>query len=361
MSRAGIWDVFGSVGVALGAEALEAPLDLPPARGYVVVVVDGMGELLLREHAGLAPWLSALQSIDGVVSTVPSTTSVSLTSLGTGLRPGLHGMPGYTCRIPGTTTVLNTLSWKSDVDPEQWQPHRTVLARLADTGMRATVVNDRRFADSGLTRSSQRGVPFLGVDSVWERLDAVVEASQGPQRTVVYAYESRLDHTGHGHGVNSSSWREMLQTVDRELAQLRLALPDDVTLLVTADHGMVDIGAEQRFDVDAEPELRDDVTVLAGEARFRHLYTRTGAESEVAERWRERLGERAVVRLRDEAAEWFGPFDPAVRARFGDVLVAALDDFAIFSSRDFPVELKLRGFHGSITEAEMQIPVLIAA
>ncbi|MFD1858741.1 alkaline phosphatase family protein [Aeromicrobium camelliae] len=360
MSRPGIWNIFGSVGLALGAEALDAPLELPAARGYVVVVVDGLGELLLREHAQLAPWLSARQSIDGVTSTIPSTTSVSLTSLGTGLRPGMHGMPGYTCRVPGTTTVLNTLSWKADVDPETWQPHRTVLARLADDGIAATVVNDRRFADSGLTRCSQRGVPFVGVDSVWERLDAVVEASERPGRTVVYAYESRLDHTGHSNGVDSDEWREMLQTIDRELEQLRSALPQDVVMLVTADHGMVDIGADDRFDVDDHPELRDDVTVLAGEARFRHLYTRTGAELDVAQRWKERLGDRVLVTLREDAQDWFGPLDPAVRARFGDVLVASLDDFAVFSSRDFSVELSLRGFHGSVSDAEMRIPVLLA-
>lgn len=66
------------------------------------------------------------------------------------------------------------------------------------------------------------------------------------------------------------------------------------------------------------------------------------------------------VRLRDEAEEWFGPLDPAVRGRFGDVVVASLDDFAVFASDAFSIELLLRGFHGSITPRERRIPVLAA-
>ncbi|MBM9462657.1 alkaline phosphatase family protein [Aeromicrobium sp. YIM 150415] len=358
---AGIHDLLGSVGTALGAEGFPSTIGLPAARGYVVLVVDGMGDILLRDHAELAPWLSGLASVEGVESAIPSTTSVSLTSLGTGLRPGVHGMAGYSCRVPGTRQVLNTLSWNADVDPREWQPHRAMPARLRDDGIAVSVVNESRFADSGLTLCSQRDVPFIGVDRPWERLEAVVEASQGPQRTFVYAYEGRLDHTGHGKGVDSPEWREILTTIDREIAELRAELPDDVVLVVTADHGMIDLPAENRFDVEEHPELLDAVQLFAGEARFRHLYTSTGAESEVAARWRDRLGDRAVVLEREVAAErWFGPLDPAVRGRFGDVVVASLGDFAVFSSRHFKVELSLRGFHGSITPAETRVPVLVA-
>jgi len=356
---AGIHEIFGSVGAALGVDGFDGAIEFPSARGYVVVLVDGMGETLLREHAELAPWLSGLPAYAGIRSSIPSTTSVSLTSLGTGLRPGAHGMAGYTCRIPGTMRVLNTLSWNADVEPEEWQPHRGVLARLADRGVEATVVNQRRFARTGLTRCSQAGVPFVGVSDPAERLDAVADASDRPAATVVYAYEPRLDHTGHGEGVDSDAWRETLAIVDRELAELRQELPKDVAMVVTADHGMVDLPDRGRFDVDERPELLEGVALLAGEARFRHLYTSAGREAEVADLWREALGDRAVVALRDEV-DWFGPIDPAVRGRFGDVLVASLGDFGVFSSRRFTVELGLRGFHGSVTEAETSIPLLVA-
>lgn len=359
--RAGIHEILTSVGGALGVPGFTDVLDLPEAKRFVVMVVDGMGLDLLREHADLAPFLSSRMNIEGVLAGIPSTTSVSLTSLGTGLLPGQHGMAGYTCRIPGTTRFLNTLQWDSRIDPRQWQPHPTVLEQMARDQVAVTVVNDSRFEQSGLTQVSQRGVPFIGANHAWDRLAAVLEAVERSDRAVVYAYESSVDHTGHGSGVDSDECRKALIQVDRDVEDLRAALPSDVVLLVTADHGMVDVPMEGRFDLVDHPKLRDDVVLVAGEARFRHVHTRSGAEAKVAARWRRALGDRAEVRLRDDAEEWFGPLAPTMRARFGDVVVAALDDFAVFASDAFAVELQLRGFHGSITARERRIPVLVAS
>ncbi len=132
---------------------------------------------------------------------------------------------------------------------------------------------------------------------------------------------------------------------------------------MTADHGMLDLPKDDRFDVESEPAMLTDVVVFAGEARFRHLYTRSGTEQEVAARWRDRLGDQALVLTRDEAeaAGWFGQIEDAVRPRIGDVLVASLGDFGVFSSRHFAIELLMSGFHGSVTPAEMRIPLLVDA
>jgi hypothetical protein len=106
--------------------------------------------------------------------------------------------------------------------------------------------------------------------------------------------------------------------------------------------------------------LREDVVMVAGEARFRHIYTRSGAEQDVAARWRRLVGDRAIISTQDELDGWFGPIAPEVRGRIGDVVVASLGDFAVFSSEDFAIEMKMHGFHGSVTEDELGIPLLIA-
>jgi len=77
--------------------------------------------------------------------------------------------------------------------------------------------------------------------------------------------------------------------------------------------------------------------------------------------WRELIGDRASVLTRAEAVArgWFGAVDPAVMARLGDVIVACHGDFAVMSTDAFPYEAKLIGMHGSLTPAEMLIPVLV--
>ena len=360
--RHGLHEVMTSAAAVVAGPDLgfDDTLGLPEARRYVVLLVDGMGEQLLREHAHLAPFLSSLPSVPDVVCGVPSTTVTSLTSLGTGLRAGAHGVVGYTSRVPETGRRFNALAWDQPVDALQWQRHPTVLQRLHEAGLNAASVNESRFEGSGLTLCSQRGAPFHGVSSVWERLDVVADVAEDADRSLVYAYESRLDHAGHAHGSTSQEWRDVLVTVDRETAQLRDLLPDDTVLLVTADHGMVDLPAEGRFDVADRPDLLDGVDLLAGEARFRHLYTARQEREAVAERWRAACGDRAVVRTRDELDDWFGPLAPEVAGRVGDVVVASLGDFGVFSTDDFPLEMRMKGFHGSVTEAELRIPVLLA-
>jgi hypothetical protein len=367
-------DVVPAVAVALGqplGQPLGHPLDLPlgeaagltlpPAPSYVVFLVDGLGSELLHRYAHAAPFLSALADREPATAGVPSTTATSLTSLGTGLPPGAHGLVGFTSRVPGTNTLLNALQWDRDVDPVEWQPHPTAFARLAGLGVMVTSVNKREFRSSGLTIASQRGADYVGADRVGERIAAVVAAST-PRPSLTYVYDGDLDWTGHRFGVASSQWLQQLAMVDAEAEQLREALPAHTRLLVVADHGMVDSPPESRVEVDDHAELREGLVLLGGEARFRHLYVSGGAAADVAAAWRATLGSRAEVLLRDEAIArgWFGAVDARVRPRLGDVVAACTGDTAVLSASAFPYESSLVGLHGSLTPAEMLIPVIVA-
>lgn len=356
-------DVLPAVAQALGSPLGPPPgLVLPEAASYVVFLVDGLGSQLLRRHAHAAPFLVSL--LDGsteATAGVPSTTVTSLTSLGTGLPPGAHGLVGFTSRIPGTDRLLNGLLWDQDVDPVAWQPHPTAFARLAAAGVAVTAVNKREFRSSGLTVASQRGADYVGADRVGERIAAVLTASAA-RPSLTYVYDGDLDWTGHRFGVASSAWLQQLAMVDAEAEQLREELPQSTRMVIVADHGMVDSPPESRVDVDDHPELRDGVALLGGEARFRHLYLHGGATDDVVAAWRELLGDRAVVQTRDEAIArgWFGAVSPDVRPRLGDVVVACTGEHAVLSTTDFPYEASLVGLHGSLTPVEMLIPVLVS-
>jgi hypothetical protein len=354
-------DVLPAVATALGVDVgfHDTTLVLPPARHYVVFLVDGLGHRLVADHEEQAPYLHSLLREPGLAG-VPSTTATSLTSLGTALTPGQHGMVGYTSRIPGTDRLLNALTWDKQVDPLQWQPHDTAFARLRAAGVHTTVVSKREFVDTGLTVSGLRGADFVGGDKAGERIAGAVAASRTAPG-VTYVYDGDVDWTGHRYGVDSPQWRAQVGATDATVEQLREALDPGVRLLVVADHGMVDSPAGHRIDVDEHLELRSGVRIFGGEARFRHLYCTGGAVDDVLATWREHLGARADVLSRDEAIErgWFGVVAAEVRPRLGDVVVAAHDDHAIVSTVDFPYENRLVGLHGSLTAVEMEIPILV--
>lgn len=360
-------DVVPAAARALGVDASVAgaaptQLVLPDAAAYVVFLIDGLGSELLRRYGHVAPFLSSLVEGSAVgTAGVPSTTATSLTSFGTGLVPGAHGLIGYTARIPGTDRLINHLTWDKQVDPLDWQPHPTAFARLTAAGVHVSVVNKREFGGSGLTVAAHRGATYIGADRVGERIAAMVDAATyAPSLT--YVYDSDLDWTGHKFGVASTQWLQQLAMVDAEAEQMRDALPHSVRLLVVADHGMVDSEVSSRVDVDEVLELRDGVALLGGEARFRHLYCSRGSVDNVVATWREVLGDKALVLTRDDAVArgWFGEVSPGVLPRVGDVMVACRGDAAIVSTADFPYEKSLVGMHGSLTPAEMLIPILVS-
>ena len=358
-------DLLPSVLAALGVDGQGGGRDvlgLAPARRACVLLVDGLGAQLLDEHAAAAPTLAGMRRTGPPLTAgFPSTTATSMGSLGTGLPPGAHGLLGYEVALPGQDKVLNQLAWDDDVDPLAWQPRSTGFEHAAAAGIAVTRIGPRAFAGSGLTTAALRGGDFVGADAPGERVAAAAAALRRGHRSLVYVYYGDLDATGHRAGAGSEAWRLQLEHVDRLAAQLADRLPADTALWVTADHGMVDVPADARVDLAEQPELSDGVRMLAGEPRARYVHVRSGAAADVLATWRARLGDRMDVWSREEAvaAGWFGPVDARVLARIGDVVAVAREPVAVLDSRrDHPELLRLIGMHGSVTDAEMLVPLL---
>ena len=337
-------------------------LGLPAAQRACLLIVDGLGWELLRDHPAAAPFLSELATAGRPLTAgFPATTVTSLSSLGTGRPPGQHGILGYQVIIPGENRLLNGLRWDSRVDPHQWQPLPTLYERATEAGIAAVHVAQGSFRGTGLTVAIMRGADFRPADSMGALAAQAATALHENGRAYVSVYHGDLDGTGHVFGVASDAWYNHLAHVDKLAEQLASSLPSGACLYVTADHGMVDIGPEDKIDIDAMPELRAGLALLGGEPRARHLYARPGAAPEVLAAWREVLGERAWVLSREEAIKegWFGPVDERMAARIGDVVAAPAGSVALVATKAEPRESALFGMHGSLTPAEQFVPALM--
>lgn len=363
-------DVLPAVVRALGGNPAAAPaaLSLGSARRAVVVLVDGLGAALLRRRAGHAPLLrSALGTSLELACGFPSTTATSMGSFGTGLPPGAHGLVGYQVLDPDTDLILNELSWEAGggagPDPLRWQPAPTLFERAEADGIRVTRIGPAYFDGSGLTNAALRGGRFQAATSLAERVGHTLSALRADRRALVYLYWGDIDRIGHLHGVDSHEWVAELERVDSELTRLVASVPADTAVLVTADHGMVDVPFADRVDLATEPELLDGVRLVGGEPRSVQLYCRPAAAGDVAARWQARLGDTVTIWQRDAAvsAGLFG--DPQqvadrVLARIGDVVVNAVGSVAVVDSEQMrPELLRLLGLHGSVSLDEVSIPL----
>ena len=359
---AALGDLSASVAASAGIPGYQNVLGFAPTRRACILLVDGLGWEQLRDHPAAAPFLSELaSSARPITAGFPASTVTSLGSLCTGCPPGQHGILGYQVLIPGEGRLLNGLRWDSRVDPGTWQPRPTVYQRAAGAGIAAYHIAQGSFRGSGLTNALMRGAEYLAADSMGALAARAAAALADNARAFVTVYHGDLDGTGHVFGVGSDAWRNQLAHVDKLAEHLAGGLPPGTPLYVTADHGMVDVGPEDRIDFDAVEELRAGVALLGGEPRARHVYARPGAAADVLAAWREVLGDRAWVLSRDEAIKegWFGPVDGELAERIGDVVAAPAGTTAIVATQGEPRESALFGMHGSLTPSEQLVPGLV--
>lgn len=356
--RSSLADLGESLLAAAGVPAAN-PLGLDAAARSCLLLVDGLGWELLARNRRDAPFLASLAG-GPLTAGFPATTATSLASLGTARPPGRHGLLGYQVRVPGTGRLLNALRWDKTVDPAAWQPAPTVFERAAAAGVACCRVAAGDLEKSGLSVAAMRGADYRAADTPGALVAVAAAAIREAPRVLATVYTGALDATGHAHGAASLAWALQLAHVDRLAQQLAEQLPAGTAMYVTADHGMVDVPPGERIDADAVPALREGVALLGGEGRARHVYARPGAAGDVLAAWRETLGDRAWVLSRDEAvtAGWFGPSDPAVTGRAGDVVAALRGRSAVVASKTEPRESALAGMHGSLTPDEQRIPLL---
>ena len=362
-------DLLPSVSALLGvpgaADLLGLRERLDGVRRIAVLLVDGLGAHQIPVAAACSPVLADLAGgpATTLTSGFPSTTPVSLVTLGTGSPPGAHGVLGFTVRRPDGR-ILNHIQWSDDPDPRLWQPVPTWLETAAAAGVAVTTVTRPEFEGSGLTVSANRGGAFVGAPDGPALADGMLAAlAAAPARALVYGYHPDLDQRGHEAGVDSAVWRDAVHGLDRLLDALVTGLPPDAALLVTADHGQVNVPDDRRFDLGTAPDLAAGIAAVAGEPRVRYLYPVAGAVDDVIAAYRSVLGDAAWVFPRDEAITggWFGPVPPEHAGRIGEVVVICLDRAVVLASGWEPASVgRLIAYHGSATAAEMTIPLLVA-
>ncbi len=351
---------------------LEAVAGRPSALGApvidkaVVLLADGLGAAALKARSGHARTLAA--ALVGPASTVdvgfPTTTAASLATLTTGTAPGQHGLVGYSVLDPVGDRVVNQLNgWDAHIDPSVWQLEPTVFERAAAERIDSFSIGPERFRHSGFTHAVLRGAVYRSAETIADRLRIARLTLDEIDRGLLYVYVPELDKAAHAYGVESPEWTTALEELDGAVRDFTSSLRAKEGLIVTADHGVLDVPEHGHVLFDRSPQLVDGVRHVGGEPRCLQLYCEPGTDvAALAARWTESEGSRAWIATRDEAiaANWFGEVKPEVRPRIGDILVAARKRVAYYDSRS-PQSLRGRGMvgqHGSLSPEESRVPLL---
>ena len=332
-----------------------------PGRRECLLLIDGMGAELIAQYGSQFPIFKELTNFPKLDAHFPSTTATNLSSLGTGTLPGVHGMLGYTVRVPRSGEpgrLLNSLKWDDRVDPVIWQSVPTLFERAANDGITVSHIAAKRYEGSGFTQAALRGAQYLGANQISEIIEKTVEAMK-PSPSFSYVYINHLDAAGHDDGVGSEKWLLALETVSELITGLRDRLPKGTRLWVTADHGMINVG--EKIILGQDNNLMANITLVGGEPRARHMYTDLESLDETVAIWRETLGGKAEIYTREEviAAELFGPETSIDSSeRMGDFIAIAKEEMILIDPTRIKEESKMVGHHGGLNQIEVDIPLL---
>jgi hypothetical protein len=356
---AGLHDLSQSLFAALGGAGLTNSLEIPESERICLLLVDGMGNDVIEKYGAQFPSLAALTRTAVLNSTFPSTTATALATLGTGEMPGIHGMLGYTIRVPRSGDpgrLLNALKWDERVDPSMWQSAPTLYERVVNDGIKSSYIAAKRYEGTGFSRATLRGSEYLGANHTDDMIAYAKKALQAP-RSFAYVYVNNLDHAGHNDGVGSDKWMDALAFVDGLISQLTATLPPKTYFALASDHGMVNV--EEKLVLGKENSLMEGVTLLGGEPRARHLYVRDGAIADVQGRWVAELGDRADLYTKESIAPLLGgEITVNSHERLGDLIAVPKAGLIFIDPTREAQEGKMVGHHGGTTQVEIEIPLL---
>ncbi len=331
------------------------PKEARSASQIVVFVLDGLGVRQLKRFAVNIPSL-VMFDLKEISSVAPTTTATALTSICTGAVPSTHGILGYRMAL-GRGQVFNTLSWSTKSNPVGVPPKPEVIQPIPPfLDLSPRVVTKAQYQGSGFTKAHLRRTDVFDYRLPSTMVDHVGELLRSGE-PFVYAYYEGIDTVAHEYGLHAC-YEEELREVDYLLGRLVAVLPAGTLLIVTSDHGQVEV---PRPPIELDRTILDSTSMLSGEGRFRWLHLRSGAIAKVADLSKQLYGDVAWVLTKEELVEggYFGSptMTKSEFSRLGDLALISKTDVAFYDPLDTgPYNLVCR--HGSLTDEELLVPLL---
>lgn len=355
---------FGMLGdvliSALGSVLGETnPLNLAKKRSVCVILVDGLGSHNLKSAGAHAGFLNSRTSLPASCF-FPATTATSIVSFSTGKPPSETKFIGYQIFERSTQTKRNLLTgWESSKAAFEYQPLQTISELALDQSVEFHTIAPSAYQDSGFTAATMRGSEFHGTKSLAERFEVAKDLLADPKQKVIYLYIPELDQLAHAKGWKSQDWLNKLEDVDSEIGSLANGLTKHAAVLVTADHGVVDIPHSNHVYIDLHID-KEELLDVGGDTRALYLYLKdSSAIHEVLAKLEQAVADSCYVITPSDLTE-AGYWPESIELdSVPDILILAKKEVALYH-RDFAKKksLEMIGHHGSITPQEMSIPLI---
>jgi predicted AlkP superfamily pyrophosphatase or phosphodiesterase len=366
-----------------------------PARPLTVIsfLIDGFGYRQWLEYAGRYEFLNRLTD-RGVVAPLtavfPSTTAAALTTIHSGLTPQQHGLPEWWVYFEELGQIVVTLPFSPlagqiqdelllyGADPEMLFHGKTIYDTLAKSGVPSFNLIHDSIAGSAYSSVVMAGSDVMSFKDAPDLMHKLLDKVSQQQGSAYFqVYWGAIDSAAHEYGVHSSNYLAELDQFFTSsskdfLNRFPASKSRQTIMLVTADHGQINVDPNETLYLDHYPQLtkwlrtgRDRTPILPwGSARDVFLATEAGKAEDAFQFLSAVLKDKAtVIKSGDAMGRGLfgtGKLHQEFRSRIGDILVLPHGNQTLWYSRPGHERFKLLGMHGGLSPDEMLVPFAAA-
>jgi hypothetical protein len=351
--------------------ARELRRTIGPAEHYVFVLVDGMGDNLLRR---LMPQGALLRThlVGRLQAVCLSTTATALTTLATGRWPCAHGVPGWWTYLDGLDLTAVTLPFEERTSGRSLRQFGVAAADLFPTPSVWPALNHQplsvlpaRIAGTTYSRYARGGTASVGYKELPEAVERVCAAvRRAGSASFTYLYLPQLDARQHRKGTGHAEVGALLAVLERHLARLCEALAGEARIVISADHGQVNAPRQQWFFLPAGDPLGELLRCRpTGEPSVPIFHVRPGREDVFAAEFAGRFGEHFALLTPDEVEHLrlLGPgrLCEITRRRLGTFVGISPEPAKFYIQPADPGAGNV-AVHGGLSRDEMYVPLIVA-
>lgn len=322
-------------------------------KNVVVMLFDGMGDAIIKRNLNSQSFFSRNQR--GVISSVfPPTTTAATTTMVSGLSPIEHGWLGWTlhfedinknvCLFPNIEYLTDEKAAEFDV-ATKYLGYKSVFEKIEEGSCgRVKASNVSAYSD-------------FKADSVDRICDIVQELCEDEQRRYIYTYYKNPDFKMHEYGVGHEIVRKEMEYIECKVNELCDKL-NDTLVIVTADHGLIDIEWKNLRDYPDIWDCLSDVPTV--EARALTFFVKEGREEEFENAFNKHFSNDYELMTKERALS-FGIFGngtphPMVDRVLGEYIAVALGKTTINVSDKPPFFVAT---HAGTTPEEYDVPFIV--
>ncbi len=365
-------NLMSSIGKKLGwrspySSLKELDAELKDAEEIILIVVDGLSYKFLKE-CGQKSFLR--KHVKNKISAAfPTTTAAANTVFHTGLPPQQTAITGWYMYFKEGDIIGAPLPFVSRVGESPLSEiglsgkdlfnFKSFFERIK---VKSYAILYEKIIGSEFNKTANKKANEISYKTVKQFSKKIVNISKLKGKKYIFAYFPKVDTSMHKIGVTSRKTKKVFRKIDRAIKRISKKLKGkNVKIIVTADHGLVDINSENFINITNYPKLVNLLKMpLSGDPRVSYFFIKKGKKKEFEKQAKKVFGKKCDILTRSEAIKknYFGLFkeNPKLKDRVGDYIIIPKKKYAVF---DFIKNNTFIGYHGGLSSEELYVPLIV--